>query len=246
MDEMLDELPGRSGLVIGASGGNGPRVGGGTLTSGSAWSTIKVPIVERVLVDFGGPDGLSRSQASNINAALTLSDNEAAKSLFEDLEARHGGLFGASEAVEEMLGEAGDEQTTVSTVGRDTFTTYGQTEWSLEEQNRYMAALAGGCTSSRVSRDLVLAEMAKVSSDTWGIGSAGVPAYWKGGWGPGVNGQYLVRQMGAMDIGGGEVIVTLAAIADDGTFESAQSMANGIAGWLADQNSGDLFRRQPC
>ena len=96
--------------------------------------------------------------------------------------------------------EAGDTETTVSTHGRDAFSTYGQTEWSLREQHRFMAALAGGCIASPASRRFVLGLMSQVTSDTWGLGSAGVEALWKGGWGPGVDGRYLVRQMGEIRV----------------------------------------------
>ncbi|MGK2954725.1 MAG: hypothetical protein ACSLFI_03510 [Solirubrobacterales bacterium] len=247
IESMLAALPGQGGLVVGAPGGDGTRLGSGSnLSSISAWSTIKVPISERILDDAGGPNGISSTQASNINAAITLSDNDAAAALFSDLEAAHGGLGGASTAVGEMLRQAGDNQTVISTQGRDTFTTYGQTDWSLEEQNKYMAALAGGCVSDSASRNYIFDQMSQVTSDTWGFGSAGVPAKWKGGWGPGTDGKYLVRQMGTMEIGGQEAVVTLAAIPDDGSFESGQAMASSIASWAATNLEGMIPDSSPC
>ena len=72
---------------------------GGNLSSGSAWSTSKVPIALRLLQDVGGPSGLSAAQADEMRRALTLSDNEAAAALFADLERAHGGLAGAAAAV---------------------------------------------------------------------------------------------------------------------------------------------------
>jgi hypothetical protein len=233
INALLFKLPGQSGLVLGAPGGGGPALSGGELTTGSAWSTIKVPIAERVLADFGGPAGISGAQSEQIRQAITVSDNEAAAALFADLEAEHGGLGGASKAVGQMLRQAGDTQTRVSTQGRDGFSTYGQTDWSLAEQNRYMAALAGGCISDSASRAFLLGQMAEVTAEPWGLGAAGVPAKWKGGWGPGTDGRYLVRQMGVIEIGGKEAVVTMAAIADDGTFETAQQMLSRIAKWTA-------------
>ena len=238
MDRMLSSLPGSAGLVIRAPGGEGPRLGGGRLTTGPAWSTIKIPVAERILADNGGPKGISPAQREQIHAAITLSDNDAAAALFSDLESAHGGLNGASEAVGEMLRQAGDSQTRISTKGREGFTTYGQTDWSLAEQNRYMAALAGGCISDAASRNLMLDEMAQVTAEPWGLGAAGVPAKWKGGWGPGTDGKYLVRQMGVIESGNRELVVTLAAVADDGSFGSAQAMATRIARWAA-TNPGD-------
>ena len=42
IDALLAQLPGQSGLVVGAPGGDGPKLSGGSLSTGSAWSTIKV------------------------------------------------------------------------------------------------------------------------------------------------------------------------------------------------------------
>ncbi|HMI82313.1 MAG TPA: hypothetical protein VK480_11035 [Solirubrobacterales bacterium] len=231
-DELEASLPGQVGIAIGPPGA-GPAVTAGSLTTGSAWSTSKVPVAMRVLQQVGGPGGLSASQADEIRRALALSDNEAALSLFGDLEAAHGGPVGAAAAVDEVLAEAGDTTTRVSSVGRDGFTPFGQTEWSLELQELFMSRLAAGCVGSPASNEYVLGLMGEVSSDTWGLGSTGLPARWKGGWGPGVDGRYLVRQMGVLSVGGGETVVALAALPDDGSFETGQSMATSVAQWAA-------------
>lgn len=247
LDSYLAGLPGEAGMVVGSPGGDGPRVSGGGLETGSAWSTIKVPISERVLDDFGGPGGISSMQAGEINRAITISDNDAAAALFADLEKNHGGLEGASAAVGEMLGEAGDSITQISTVGRDTFSTYGQTEWALEAQNRYMAALAGGCLADESTTSYLIEQMSMTGGeDSFGIGAAGVPAYWKGGWGPGTDGRYLARQMGVMTVDGKEMVLSLAAIADDGTFESAQAMATEMATWASQNLSNGIVDSLPC
>jgi hypothetical protein len=228
------EIDGEIGATIGPPG-SGQVEGFGDLSSGSAWSTSKVPIALRLLQDTGGPSGLSEAQAEEMHRALTQSDNEAAAALFADLERKHGGTTGASAAIDEVLREAGDETTQISTQGRDGFSSYGQTDWSLLNQERFMSALAAGCINSQSSREFVLNLMGEVSSDTWGLGSAGLPARWKGGWGPGTDGRYLVRQMGILYVGDREAIVTLAVIPADGQFESAEAMATRIARWLAAQ-----------
>lgn len=228
------ELDGEVGAVIGAPGSS-KAASFGSLQSGSAWSTSKVPIALRVLADAGGPGGLSSVQAEQIRSALTLSDNEAAASLFGSLERQHGGLGGASAAVDEILREGGDGNTQISTQGRGEFSTYGQTEWSLANQQRFMSALAAGCVVGPESSDYVLRLMGEVSSDIWGLGSAGLPARWKGGWGPGVDGGYLVRQMGVLYVGGKEAVVTLAALPADGQFATGESMTTALAQWLAGQ-----------
>lgn len=230
LDTLVAGLPGQAGVVVSAPGGSGRQAVGGSLTGGPAWSTIKVPIAERVLEDGGGPDGIGPDAVSQITAAITLSDNEAAAALFDRLENAHGGLAGASDAVGETLRAAGDSATLISTQGRDGFSTYGQTEWSLAEQNRYMAALAGGCISDPASRDFLLGRMGQVKgSDTFGLGSTGLPARWKGGWGPGTDGRYLVRQMGVVDAGNGPVVLAMAAVPDDGTFSTGGSMLDELA-----------------
>jgi hypothetical protein len=229
-----EELSGQIGAAIGAPGSASPQ-SFGSLQSGSAWSTSKVPISLRLLQDVGGPSELSSAQAEEMRAALTLSDNEAAAALFADLERAHGGLGGASAAVGEVLREAGDSTTQISTQGRDGFSSYGQTDWSLVNQEEFMSHLAAGCIGSPESNQYVLDLMGEVSSDTWGLGSAGLPARWKGGWGPGVDGAYLARQMGVLYVGSREAVVTLAAIPADGQFETAEAMATSIAQWLAQQ-----------
>jgi hypothetical protein len=222
------------GAVIGPPGSS-EAASFGSLQSGSAWSTSKVPIALRVLRDSGGPSGLSSAHAGEMRSALTLSDNEAAASLFADLERSHGGLGGASAAVGEVLREGGDSSTRISTQGRGEFSSYGQTEWSLANQQRFMSSLAAGCVGGPGSSEYVLDLMGEVSSDTWGLGSAGLPARWKGGWGPGVDGRYLVRQMGILYVGNEEAVVTLAARPTDGQFATGESMATAVAQWLAEQ-----------
>jgi hypothetical protein len=165
--------------------------------------------------------------------ALTLSDNEAAAALFAYLEREHGGLADASAAVGEVLREAGDNTTQISTHGRDGFSSYGQTDWSLVNQQLFMSKLAAGCVGTLASREYVLKLMGEVSSDIWGLGSSGLPARWKGGWGPGVDGRYLVRQMGIVYVGNREAVVTLAAIPSNGQFETAEAMATSVAQWIA-------------
>jgi hypothetical protein len=227
-------LPGAVGVAIGPPG-SPPAATAGGLTTGSAWSTSKVPVVMRVLQEVGGPGGLSSTQSDEVRRALTLSDNEAALALFGDLEATHGGAAGAAAAVDEVLAEAGDTTTRVSSVGREGFTPFGQTEWSLTLQEQFMSMLAAGCVGSPEAAEYVLGLISEVSSDTWGLGSSGLPARWKGGWGPGTDGRYLVRQMGILEVGRGEAVVTLAGLPDDGSFETGQSMATSLAQFLAKQ-----------
>jgi hypothetical protein len=235
-EQLARSLPGEVGVAIGPPG-SPPAATAGSFTTGSAWSTSKVPVALRVLQEAGGPSGLSAAQQDEVRRALTLSDNEAALSLFADLEAAHGGPVGAAAAVDEVLAEAGDSTTRVSSEGRDGFTPFGQTQWSLALQEQFMSSLLAGCVGSPASAEYVLGLMGEVGSDTWGLGSTELPALWKGGWGPGTDGRYLARQMGALDLGGEQVVVALAALPDDGSFTTAQSMATSVAQWAAEHAS---------
>lgn len=225
----LDELGERLGAQVGGTiglPGQEPLVAG-SLQSGSAWSTIKVSIALAVGERSGGFDD---SQRELVDRAITLSDNDAAAALFAEL----GAVGPASSAVSAVLSEAGDAETKVSTEGRDGFSTYGQTEWSQLAQSRFMSSLLAGSVGESSSRRYVLDRMGAVTADTWGLGSAGVPGLWKGGWGPGTDGSYLLRQMGALEIGGCRYVATLAAIPDAGTFEAGQPVATEVARWLVD------------
>jgi hypothetical protein len=235
------QMGGEVGAAVGLPG-SAPAVTAGAVFTGSAWSTIKVPIALRVLEDAGGPGGLTDAQRSQIERALTLSNNAAAAHLFAGLGQSHGGASAAAGAVTELLRQSGDPSTVVSTEGRDGFSSYGQTDWSLVSQAQFMSAVSAGCLGSSQSRELLLDLMGRVTSDTWGLGSAGVPARWKGGWGPDADGRYLVRQMGIIHVGGRDLAVAIAAKTDDGQSESAQQLATATAQWIV--QNGDAVSEQ--
>lgn len=198
-----------------------------------AWSTIKVVIVARLLRDVGGPDGLTPQQRASVRAALGASDNEAAAQLYEELERRHGGLTGAARAMGDVLRDAGDTTTKVSTEGRDSFSTYGQTRWPVTEQARFMAALERGCVLDRSSTAFLLQEMGDVIPEQrWGLGIIGAPSF-KGGWGPDPDGTYRVEQMGVVGEPGQRYAVAVAARPDDGTFESGIAVLNEAVDWVS-------------
>ncbi|HEX8648021.1 MAG TPA: serine hydrolase [Thermoleophilaceae bacterium] len=233
VDRLLTSLDAEVGLTAGPPG-SAPAHAAGGLRIGSAWSTIKVPIALRVIQRAGGVDALGAAQREQIERAITASDNQAAARLFASL----GAVGTAAREVEDVLREAGDDETRVSTQSRGEFSPYGQTNWSLERQHRFIAALAAGCIGQDGSADYLLDLMGRVTSDRWGLGSVGVPARWKGGWGPGTDGRYLVRQMGVIEASRGPLVVTLAAIPHDGSFESGQRVATAVARWLREHAAG--------
>ncbi len=224
------QLSGQAGIAYTSPGHSGAITTAGSLQTGSAWSTSKVPLAARVIKDAGGSGSLSSQQRSLISSALRASDNDAAMQLWDELVSRYGGSSGAARAVTQILRAAGDTTTTVSSVGRGAFSPYGQTEWSLKAQARFMASLAASCVPG--SRYL-LDQMSQVVSDQrWGLGTAGSRAF-KGGWGPGTDGRYLVRQMGTLPVGKSTAVVTIAALPSDGQFATGQQMLDRIAQWAA-------------
>lgn len=235
-DDFASGLGGQVGVTVGRVG-DPKSVRLGSVATGKAWSTIKVALVARVLTERGGPEGLSPPDRDLIQRAITASDNSAAKSLFDGLSTVHGGISGASRAIEETLRQAGDDTTVVSTHGLNGFSSYGQTDWSLEEQHRFMAMLAARCVPDEAAASYLMELMGQVvPSQRWGIAAAGVPATFKGGWGPGPDGKYFVRQMGVLQVGKDHlVVVTAAALPDDGQFGTGQLMLSKVARWVVEQ-----------
>ena len=133
--------------------------------------------------------------------------------------------------VQAVLRSAGDADTLVqSRRVRPGFTAFGQTNWSLANQATFMAALP--CLKHS---DEVLDLMGEVESDQrWGIGAMGLPAQFKGGWGPGLAGGYLVRQMGIVTLADGSRIgMSIASEPADGRFETGVANLTAIARWSA-------------
>jgi hypothetical protein len=54
----------------------------------------------------------------------------------------------------------------------------------------------------------------------------------KGGWGPGVSGDYLVRQFAIVPVEAGHIGVALAADAHDGVFETGIDVVNDLTDWF--------------
>jgi hypothetical protein len=215
------ELGGRSGVTVSGVGRKQRIERLGTLEGGMAWSSIKVPIGLAV-VEQGGV----RSKRDLLRRAITASDNNAAEQLWASL----GPPRAAGRAVEGVLKAAGDTTTRVQTKRiRVGFTSFGQTEWPLTSQQRFVAGLPCLAASDRI-----LELMGHViASQRWGLGMTGLQPRFKGGWGPDRSGRYLVRQMGLLKLPNGTfVAATVAAIASDGRFDSGTRNLTAIARWL--------------
>lgn len=168
----------------------------------------------------------------NSASAITVSDNQAAESLWAAL----GGGDAAASAVGAVLAEGGDTVSQVPSVHtRAGYSIFGQTRWSLADQARFASNLPCLGGAGRVV-DL----MGQIAPEQqWGLGR--IPgARFKGGWGPGETGGYLVRQFGLVPGDGGDMAVALAVEAP--TFEAGtaalSSMADALAPSLASLPGG--------
>ena len=221
---LVRKLGGTSALAVSGIGFDQPVSEVGTLRLGVAWSTIKVPIAIAIVKRAGGHP--SASEQSLLSRALTASDNSAAEELWSSL----GPPSAAAAAVRSVLASTGDTSTHVETrVLRPGYTSFGQTQWPLAAQQRFIAGLP--CIPNS---EPVLSLMQQVIPDQrWGLGSLGADTQFKGGWGPDPDGRYLVRQMGIVMLANGRSLAaSIATMPGDGTFETGTADLTEIAKWL--------------
>jgi hypothetical protein len=237
---IADATGGRLGLAVAPLGG-GPLEVAGELRTATAWSTMKVPLLVTLVASAGGWDALSAQERDQAALAITRSDNEAALALFDRLEELEGGLVPASEAIDEVLRDAGDPETQVNTEpNAQGFSTFGQTAWSADASATFTRALAAGCLLGAANTPEVLALMGEVVADQrWGLGEAGYPAStslaFKGGWGPEPGGGYLVRQIGAVGDQRAGLVVSIIATAPgagSAAFAAGREMVTRTARWV--------------
>lgn len=240
-------LPGRIGMIVSAPGGPGTQVLIGDLTAGPAFSTINLPVSERVLKDGNGPAGIDPQVRDQIDTAISRPDAKASAPLVARLESDHGGPAGASKAVGQTVRAAGDGPGVTLDSGAGPGSNPGQAIWPLGSQNRYMAALAGGCKVDAATRKFLLARMAPADGrESYGLGSTGPSARWTGGSGTGPNGAYLARQAGVFDTAGGSVVVAVMALPDDSSPETAKDMMNEVTDRLVDRLADQALPELPC
>lgn len=221
-DQLARAVPATVGIAF-AAVGTSTVTTFGSWPAGVAWSTIKVPLAIAALrADPAGADAL-------VVRAITQSDNDAAEQLWSQL----GQPEQAARRVQAVLAEAGDTTTVVQSQRvRPPFTAFGQTQWPLDRQAQFAAQLPCLADATRV-----IELMHNVVNGHWGLADYGAAT--KGGWGPGVDGRYLVRQFAVLSTPAGEVGVALAAQPDDGTFDSGVGALNRLAAWL-DQHRSEL------
>jgi hypothetical protein len=218
------ELGGTIGLAVSPIGLDQTSVEVGTLKEGVAWSTIKVPIA--LAVETRTQARPSASEQSLLTRAITASDNAAAEQLWSSL----GSPSEAAYAVGRVMAATGDSSTNVQTrVLRPGFTSFGQTQWSLASQQRFIAGLP--CLAYS---EPVLSLMRQIVPDQrWGLGALPAETEFKGGWGPDPAGPYLVRQMGVVRLANGRSLAaSIATMPADGTFATGTANLTRIARWL--------------
>ncbi|KZS67132.1 hypothetical protein [Mycobacterium pseudokansasii] len=222
--ELAAAVPAVIGLAVAAPGQPGASVVG-RWSSGVAWSTIKVPLAIAAL-------RRDRGRAKDLTVkAITESDNIAAEALWSQL----GDPADAARQVQDVLREAGDTCTVVESRRlREGFTAFGQTQWPLDRQAQFAASLPGISDADRVI-DLM---HRLVDDHRWGLAAKGAAA--KGGWGPGSEGDYLVRQFGIFPTASGHAGVALAAQAK--AFEAGVDALNQMTAWLVGRVP-ELIRR---
>jgi hypothetical protein len=230
------------GLAI-APLGAGATESFGSLRTGHAWSSIKVPILVTLLRDRH--EDLTAAEEQWATAAIEASDNDAAANLFHRLERIHGGLDGASTAVQSVMARAGNAATvTTAPPPAGAVSTYGQTEWSIDEATAFFRALANGCLLGASGTEYVLGLMRSVIPEQrWGLGEAAFDPGWsvglKGGWGPEAgSGAYLVRQSGLVQSGSTGVAVTMIVAEGSGSFGAGAADLTRIANWLSENLRG--------
>lgn len=213
-DAFAANVPATVGIAI-AHPDEDPPIVLGRWESGVAWSTIKVPLAIAAL-------RRDEARAHDLAVkAITESDNHASEQLWSLL----GQPPDAARQVQTVLDEGGDPATVVQSRRlRPGYTAFGQTEWPLARQAQFAARLPG-ITGAAAVVDLM---RHLAPHQRWGLAANGVAA--KGGWGPGLSGDYLVRQFGFASTASGHVGIALAAQAP--TFEAGVEALDAMTDWL--------------
>lgn len=214
------ELDARIGIVVAAVGRRSASTRVGDWSRGPAWSTIKVPLA---IAGLRASDPPVVTDA--MRAAITESDNSAAESIWASL----GEPTAAASKVQEVLSESGDPTTVEYRKLRPEFTAFGQTDWSLENQVTFLTSAV--CDPRNQP---IISLMGQIESDQrWGLGA--VPgAQFKGGWGPSVEGNYLVRQMGVIPAKGGATVVAVAVEPVSGALGDGAQVLTRVGEWLVE------------
>jgi len=179
---------------------------------GPVWSTIKVPIAIAALKD--GAD------KSLVDLAIKESDNDAAYSLWSQVQWREGS---ADKAVEELLEDYGSHADTHDTA-------FGYSTWSLKDQAVFGAELP--CIEEadyvhKVLKDIVAWQKIGLSKEK--------RTRAKSGWGLDEDdNEYTYRQFGVHEVAGKRVGVALSVVTDGEDYAKAEPAVKYLAHELVD------------
>lgn len=221
-DELSKRLGGTQGVAVQEVGSTKAQAVG-SLQSGVAWSTMKVPLAMAYI------DGAEDIEVGNVTKALTESDNTAAEKMFAAL----GAPKLAGQQVNEQLKTFGDPVTKTQTKKlRPGYTAFGQTEWSLANQAKFASNLEGKALGTNV-----LAYMQDVTgSQRWGLFKVDKNAAAKGGWGPGskpgAGGGAFVRQFGIITVADKHYAVAMASLPNEKSNNAGFDDMTEIAKWV--------------
>ncbi|KXO98523.1 hypothetical protein [Tsukamurella pseudospumae] len=216
LDRAVEGIPGRASIAVAA----GDRV----VTAGNsaglpAWSTSKVPLVMAALERSGQQRATDR-----MRAAITQSDNDAAEAIWDSL----GTPAQAGAAVQNVLREGRDTQTRVQTEPvRPPFSAFGQTLWTDGAAAQFAARIP--CSPAGLTTLGLMQQVA--GNQQWGLyGLRGAqPVGVKGGWGPGTDGAYVVRQLAVVRTERGSTGVMLSVRPADGALASGEAALTILA-----------------
>jgi hypothetical protein len=207
---LSDGVPATVGVALASSGSVASL---GDWQTGVAWSTIKVPLAIAAL-------RAGCASTDLISASIAQSDNGAAEQLWS-------GLGEPGEAAQQVKAVINDPSTVVESQRiRPEYTAFGQTQWSLVRQAEFAARLPSIPDASPI-----IELMGNLCIEhRWGLAAKGFAA--KGGWGPGVDDDYLVRQFAIVPTGSATVGVALAAETRD--EETGVEVLNTLADWVVE------------
>ncbi|WP_231982355.1 hypothetical protein [Mycobacterium sp. E787] len=208
------------GIALAPVGDSATPLSLGGWHNGPAWSTMKVPLVIAALRE---------AQASRISdqmtAAITESDNTAAEAIWSGL----GDPVTAAAKVDSVLAETGDPTRVQYRKIRPEFSAFGQTDWPLVEQVRFLSVAA--CDRRNTPVLMLMGQIER--GQRWGLGTIAGTRF-KGGWGPSPARAYLVRQLGLISTLAGTSAVAVAAQPDSGTFADGIRALDQIAEWVSE------------
>lgn len=216
LDRAVARIPGQAS--VGVAGG-GRVVTAGNVTALPAWSTSKVPLVMAALERTPEP-----AVTADMRAAVTRSDNAAAEAIWESL----GAPAKAGIAVQQVLRRGGDAETVVQfSKVRPEYSAFGQTQWNDGPAAIFASRLP--CSPSGRSAAELMREVD--ANQQWGVyglrGAQSVAV--KGGWGPGTDGVYVVRQLAVVQTPRGYTGLMLSVRPADGSFASGKDALTRLA-----------------